>query len=172
MKFQKSRMELCRGEIPTWTQRPVLPGDPEAESSVQAATSRSTPTSQKRKRNPNRDNRVEQRVLNVSDQFPLASYRRPAAGQILGIIGQPDNLRSLLTYTVRHVIKYAILVNTYIEMKKAHPTLCGIFMLTVHKLKQQVYADWMEEDKQFQKDVAGMVSPLRSCELVLIFLVL
>jgi hypothetical protein len=44
------------------------------------------------------------RLLSVSKEFPDASYRRPAAGQMLGITDQPDKLCMLLSYAVRQVI--------------------------------------------------------------------
>jgi len=44
------------------------------------------------------------RVLSVSKEFPEAAYRRPAAGQMLGITDQPDKLRTVLSYTVCQVI--------------------------------------------------------------------
>jgi len=43
-------------------------------------------------------------VLSVSKEFPEAAYRRPAAGQMLGITDQPDKLRTVLSYTVCQVI--------------------------------------------------------------------
>lgn len=97
------------------------------------------------------------RVLSVSKEFPDASYRRPAAGQMLGITDQPDKLRMVLSYTVRQVVRHAISKSTYIEMTKMHSTLCKIFMQTARSLGQNTFADRMKADVIFQKDVAGMV---------------
>ena len=97
------------------------------------------------------------RLLSVSKEFPDASYRRPAAGQMLGITDQPDKLRMLLSFAVRQVIRHAISKGTYIEMTKTHSTLCKIFMQTARSLGQNMFADHMKADVIFQKDVAGMV---------------
>jgi hypothetical protein len=97
------------------------------------------------------------RILSVSKEFPDASYRRPAAGQMLGITDQPDKLRMVLSYTVRQVIRHAISESTYIEMKETHSILCKIFMRTARSLGQNAFVDRMKADVIFQKDVAGMV---------------
>lgn len=97
------------------------------------------------------------RVLSVSKEFPDASYRRPAGGQMLGINDQPDKLRIVLSYTVRQVIRHAISKSTYIEITKTHSILCKIFMQTARSLGQNTFADRMKADVLFQKDVAGMV---------------
>jgi len=155
-EFQKSRSDLRRKEIPTWkTSTGPLQDSTEDETQVQSVGSSAMRTSQKR----NMENRLERRlqVLSVSKAFPLASYRRPAAGQILAITDQPDTLRTLLSQTVRQVIKYAISVSTYIKVTKTLPTFCGIFIRTTCELNQKAYADRMKEDIVFQKDVAGMV---------------
>ena len=96
-------------------------------------------------------------LLSISKEFPDASYRRPAAGQMLGITDQPDKLRMLLSCAVRQVIRHAISKSTYIEMTKTHSTLCKIFMQTARSLGQSTFADRMKADVIFQKDVAGMV---------------
>jgi hypothetical protein len=97
------------------------------------------------------------RVLSVSKEFPDASYRRPAAGQMLGITDQPDMLRTVLSYTVRQVTRHAISKSTYIDVTKTNSILCKIFMRTARSLHQSVFADRMKADVIFQKDVAGMV---------------
>jgi len=97
------------------------------------------------------------RVLSASKEFPRASYRRPAAGQTLGITDQPDELRMVLSCTVRQVIRHAISKSMYIEMTKMHSILCKIFMQTARNLGQNTFVDRMKADGIFQKDVAGMV---------------
>lgn len=97
------------------------------------------------------------RVLSVSKEFPEASYRRPAAGQMLGITGQPRMLRTVLSCTVSQVTRHAISEGAYIEMTKTHSTLCKIFIKTARALSQNALADRMKVDPIFQKDVAGMV---------------
>jgi len=97
------------------------------------------------------------RVLSVSKEFPEAAYRRPAAGQMLGITDQPDKLRTVLSHAVRQVIRHAISETTYIEMTKTHSILCKIFMQTARNLGQSAFANRMKADVLFQKDVAGMV---------------
>ena len=97
------------------------------------------------------------RVLSVSKEFPEASYYRPAAGQTLGITNQPDKLRTVLSCTVRQVIRHAISESTYIEISKTHSILCKIFMKTARGLGLNVFADRIKADVIFQKDVAAMV---------------
>jgi hypothetical protein len=103
------------------------------------------------------------RELSVNKEFPDASYRCPAAGQMLRITDQPDKLRVVLSHTVRQVIWHAISKSTYIEMTKTHSILCKIFMQTACSLHQDVFADRIKADVIFQKDVAGMVC----CDLFL-----
>ena len=98
------------------------------------------------------------RVLSVNKEFPNASYRRPAPGQMLGITDQPDTLRIVLSYTVRQVIRHAISKSTYIKMTKMHSILCKIFIQTARSLHQDAFADRIKADVIFQKDVAAMVS--------------
>lgn len=133
-------------QIPTWNE----PSEPcnSGEDELTAETSG-------RKRKYHRDSGP--RVLSVSKEFPDASYRRPAAGQIIGITDQPDTLHMVLSYTVRQVIRHAISKSTYIMMTKTHSTLCKIFMNTACSLGQNAFADRMKVDVIFQKDVAGMV---------------
>jgi len=174
MEFQKSRLDRRREEIPTWENRPEpLRDSAENEAQVEMAESSATRTSQRKKRR-SEENRLERRlqVLSVTKDFPLALYRRPAPGRTLGITGQPDTLRTLLSYAARQVIKYAISVGTYIEATKTHSTLCKVFLRTTRELNQKVYADRIKADIVFQKDVARMVCYFRFGKLSLTFLVL
>lgn len=97
------------------------------------------------------------RVLSANNEFPDASYIRPAVGQVLGITDQPDNLGMVLSFAVRQVIRHAISKGTYISTAKTHSTLCKIFMQTARRLGQHAFADRLRVDVDLQKDVVMMV---------------
>jgi len=95
--------------------------------------------------------------LSISEQFPKAPYCRPAPGQALGINDQPENLRMMLSYVVRRVIRHAISESMYIKMEVTHSTLCRIFIQTARTLSGHAYADRIKGDVIFQKDMTAMV---------------
>ena len=147
-------------QIPTWKEVPE-PGDSDED---KLAVETSLAAGQKRKFR--RDSGP--RVLSTSNEFPDASYLRPAAGQVLGITDQPDKLRMVLSFSVRQVIRHAISKSTYIATAKTHSTLCKIFMQTARSLGQHAFADRLRADVNFQKDVVVMVRCdrfLYSCSL-------
>jgi hypothetical protein len=159
IQFQKSCSNRRHEEIPIWKeQSEPLQGLAEDDTLVLAADTSAMQTSRKRNRKFN-ESHLEQcvQILSVSKKFPLVLYHCTTPGQTLGITDQLDTLRIVLSSTIHRVIEYVISVNTYIPVAETRTILCGLFIHTARKLKQEAYANRIKADVYFQKDVAGMV---------------